>query len=226
MPKKPLPKPKVDHRELDLMKQLMSEIGFQVYKINKDDEKEGIELEVGDYEQEISPTGEKIVVERKSEDFLPSVFSKHLDEQLADIVSDEKVVTGFLIIDKTLDDLIAMAHERDISENVVYGAIASLALKGFPPIFCGDVINFRNVVAKIFEKGRDGKERIFVPKLRIKKSKAIVTFPGVNEELGIRLLKIFGSIKNIINASKEELMTVDGIGEKTAKKIVELVNEE
>ena len=223
MPKPPIKQPVVDHRELDLMKQLMSEIGFKVYKINKDGEEKGIELEAGDYEQELS-SGKKVVIERKSDDFLPSVFSKHLDEQLSDIVNNDMIVAGFLIIDKSLDDLIAMAIERDISQNVVYGAIASCCLKGFPPVFCGDIINFRNLVRRIFEKGRDGKERIFVPKVRIGKSETIVTFPGVDSKLGLELVKHFGSVKAVINATKEQLMEVHGIGSKVAEKIIRVVN--
>lgn len=222
MPKK-FKQPVVDHRELKAMKKLMEEVGFQVYKINKDGEKEGIELDVGDYEQELS-NGKKVVVERKSEDFLPSVFSRHLDEQLADIVSDDNIVTGFLVVDKTLDDLIAMAHERDIHENIVYGAVASCCWKGFVPLFAGDMINFRNIVKRIFDKAKDGKERMFRPKVRIGKGDVIVTFPGVDSKIGTELVKHFGSVKAVINATKEQLMEVHGIGEKVADKIIKLVN--
>jgi excinuclease ABC subunit C len=51
---------------------------------------------------------------------------------------------------------------------------------------------------------------------RIKKSK-LDSIPGIGEVLKSRLLKKFKSIKNIKHASKEELMTVDGINERIAK---------
>ena len=217
--------PKVDHREWSRMKQLMNDIGFQVFKINKDGEEEGLELSVGDYEQSL-PDGKngKIVVERKSDDFLSSIFSGHLDEQLSNIVNDENIITGFLILDKSLDDLLMMAKERDISENVVYGAIASCCLKGFVPLFAGSMENFRDIVNKIFEKAYDGKDRIYRPKLEVGKGENIITFPGIDKVIGKRLYEHFGSIKKVINASKEELMQVKGIGEKLANKIIELVN--
>jgi Fanconi anemia group M protein len=224
MPKPPIKQPVVDHRELPTVKQLMSEIGFKIYKINKDGEKEGIELEAGDYEQEISPTGEKVVIERKSDDFLSSVFSDRMDEQLAEIVDNDKIVAGFLIVDQTLDYLVGMAIEKGIPENVVYGTIASLCLKGFVPLFAGDMINFRRIVKLIFEKSRDGKDRIFRPKLRVGVGENILVFPGMNNELGLRLVKHFGSIKAVINATKEQLMEVHGIGKERAEKIIKMVN--
>jgi Fanconi anemia group M protein len=46
----------------------------------------------------------------------------------------------------------------------------------------------------------------------------------VADTIGERLLKEFGSIKNIVNADKESLMKVKGIGEKTANEIIGLCN--
>jgi len=99
-----------------------------------------------------------------------------------------------------------------------------LCLKGFVPLFAGDIINFRNIVDKIFQKARDGKERIYRPKIRIAKGENIITFPGVDEKLGLELVKYFGSVKSVVNAPLEELMKIPGIGEKTARKIIAMVN--
>ena len=54
---------------------------------------------------------------------------------------------------------------------------------------------------------------------RIKKSK-LDSIPGIGGVIKSRLLKKFKSIKNIKHASKEELMTVDGINERIAKLII------
>jgi Fanconi anemia group M protein len=223
MPKRPFKKPTVDHRENEAIKRLMREVGFQVYKVNRDGDNEGIELEVGDYSQRIRGDRE-VVVERKSDDFLPSLFSGRLNEQLASIVNDNNIITGFLIIDKSYDDLLAIAMENGVHENVIHGAIASCCLKGFVPLFAGDVYNFRKVVDRIFAKARDGKDRIYRPKVRVGKGETIITFPGVGEEIGVRLFAHFGSIKAIINATKEQLMEVHGVGAKVADKIIKLVN--
>lgn len=50
--------------------------------------------------------------------------------------------------------------------------------------------------------------------------------PDVGYELSGRLESRFGSTRELINASEEELVEVEGIGEKTARKIIERVNNE
>ena len=52
--------------------------------------------------------------------------------------------------------------------------------------------------------------------MKIKKSE-LDYIAGIGEVLKSRLLKKFKSIKKIKHASKEELMTVDGINERIAK---------
>ena len=47
--------------------------------------------------------------------------------------------------------------------------------------------------------------------------------PGVGEKLAEELLKKFGSIENIAKASEEELMEVEKLGKKKAKRIVEVL---
>ncbi|MCC6052353.1 MAG: hypothetical protein LM585_03860, partial [Fervidicoccaceae archaeon] len=42
--------------------------------------------------------------------------------------------------------------------------------------------------------------------------------------IGERLLRKFGSLKNIVNASVSELMTVEGIGENRAKELFLVFN--
>jgi len=40
------------------------------------------------------------------------------------------------------------------------------------------------------------------------------------------LLSSFGSLKKLVNASREEIMKIEGIGEKTAEKLVKIFEEE
>ena len=215
--------PKVDHREWEKMQQLMHDIGFQIFKINKNGEREGIELKVSDYSQKLKD-GHKVVVERKSNDFFSSIFDGRLFEQISDISDDENIIIGFLIIDKSLSDLLSMARENNISENVVFGTLASCCLRGYPPIFTDNIDNFSKIVDKIFEKSYDGKERILLPKLAVGKGDNIITFPGIDVVIGRRLYEYFGSIKAIVNADQESLKNVKGVGDKIADKIMSLVN--
>lgn len=222
--------PKVDHREYDMMKELMNDVGFQVFKIDDKGKEVGVELDVGDYEQRLQGSNDgiegtkKVVVERKSDDFLPSVFTGHLDEQLSNIVNDKNIVCGFLIIDKSYNDLLSMAREREISENIVHGTIGSLCWKGFIPLFADNRENFSKIVDVIFQKAYDGKDRIYRPKIEIGKGDSIISFPNVDEVIGTRLLQYFGNIKNIINATEEELQQVKGVGKKVSRHIFEMVN--
>lgn len=215
--------PKVDHREYVKMKHLMSEIGFQVVKLDDNGEDVGVELDAGDYSQRVRD-GREVVVERKSDDFFSSVFDGRIFNQLAEISENGNILCGFLILDKSINDLLNTAKEMNISENVVFGSLASCCLRGYPPVFVGDMTNFRKLVESIFNKAYDGKDRIIRPKLEVGKGEDIVVFPGVAAEKGRRLYEHFGSIKAIVNASKEELMQVKGIGAKLADKIIEVVN--
>ena len=56
-------------------------------------------------------------------------------------------------------------------------------------------------------------------RVKIKKSE-LDYIAGIGEVLKSRLLKKFKSIKKIKHASKEELMTVDGINERIAKLVI------
>jgi len=51
----------------------------------------------------------------------------------------------------------------------------------------------------------------------------VAGLPGVNTVLARRLLEHFGSVAGVFAASAEELMQVQGIGEKTAREIRRVV---
>ena len=50
--------------------------------------------------------------------------------------------------------------------------------------------------------------------------------PNVSAVLAKRLLQNFGSIRDIVNASEEDLCTVQGIGKSIAAEIVKVLNSE
>ena len=54
----------------------------------------------------------------------------------------------------------------------------------------------------------------------------ISALPGVGPALAKPLLKRFGSVKSVVTASEEELKEVEKIGEKKAKDIQSVLNEE
>ena len=85
-----------------------------------------------------------------------------------------------------------------------------------------DIINFVTFIQDEVHKTAIEYHR----KLRDKKiSKSILDdIPGIGEKRKQALLKKFKSVKNVINASIEELSNVDGIDEKTAKGIYEAIH--
>ena len=54
----------------------------------------------------------------------------------------------------------------------------------------------------------------------------ISALPNVGQNLAKELLKKFGSVKNVIGASKEDLKQVENLGEKKADKIKDIVDKE
>ena len=54
----------------------------------------------------------------------------------------------------------------------------------------------------------------------------VESLPGVSAVKARALLKRFRTLRRLFNASTEELMRVEGIGEKTAEKIWEVINRE
>jgi ERCC4-type nuclease len=50
----------------------------------------------------------------------------------------------------------------------------------------------------------------------------VASFPDIGARYARLLLEHFGSVKALVNAEKEELMKVPGIGGKKAEKIYEL----
>ena len=62
--------------------------------------------------------------------------------------------------------------------------------------------------------------------LREEQEILVAGLPSVNSVLSKRLLDKFGTPKKIFNATKEELMEIDGLGEKKAERFINLVDTE
>jgi ERCC4-type nuclease len=181
-------------------------------------------LEIGDYQY-----GE-IGVERKMAigDFvkLEDVFMKVDELKMA-------YPHPILIVEGTLDEAIEHSmflhpNKMEDSRNKLLGAVASLWERGVPPIFCGKREHMVRIMAGMFRKHYDGKDRgIEVHALRPKatladiKLNAIAKIPGVGKYRATKLLEEFKTIENIIKSTPEKLITVKGIGIVTAKKILE-----
>jgi len=168
-------------------------------------------LEVGDY-----VVGD-VVIERKSfDDFSQSIIDGRLFQQALALKDAPK-------------PLIIVEGEGSprVGRRAFIGAVLSLMLEyRIPIIFTRDPSETAKIIELIAKKERKSPRIVKAkPKGEIASRIAFLSMlPGVNETLATRLLRKFGTIRNVINASPGELMTVEGIGEKKATRIREFVN--
>lgn len=188
---------------------------------NNDIEMQSLQLLVGDY-----LIGEDVCVERKSvKDFVDSLIDKRLFEQLKRM--KEEYRKPILIV----EGVESVYSARKVHPNAIRGLLATILLEFNVPIFFSnneeDTAGFLITLMNRMDKE---------PKPVIKTSKGVTnkevqenivqSLPGVGVKAGKNLLKSFKKLNSLFNAGVEELLKVEGVGEKTAEKIVEVITEE
>jgi ERCC4-type nuclease len=198
----------VDYRE-DKIAGLLEKMGCKIVRMN---------LPIGDFI--IKDAG----IERKSfEDFISSIIDGRIFEQAESLSSAYKkpiiIVEGFGIIER-------------INENSFYAALAYLISKSNVTI-----LRTKNeeetakmvfwLAKKEFEDDKKIGYKIKEKKVNVKniQERILAAFPGISTVLSKRILQKFGSLQKFFNASEKELMKVDGIGEKLAKRIRKIIEE-
>jgi Fanconi anemia group M protein len=170
-------------------------------------------LEVGDF-----ICSQTVAIERKThEDFINSIIDGRIFEQAKHLKENFERPILFIEGYSTIK----------ISENALKAAIASLLID-----FGLSIINTRNpqdtakTIYWIAKKEQEEKKKEVSFKLgrkpkeiRALQEEIVASLPGVGKVLSKRLLEHFKTLKNIFNASEEELKKVKGISESTAKKI-------
>jgi len=122
--------------------------------------------------------------------------------------------------------------QRNINHNAIFGSLASISVDyGVSVLSTKDALetaDLLNVIAK-----REQKEDKKVVAVRGEKSQMslrerqqfiIEGFPNISAVIAKRLLTHFGSIKDIANATIEELQEVKGVGKNIASDIINLLN--
>ena len=179
------------------------------------------QLDVGDY-----VLSSRIGVERKSvDDFLESLTGGKLFRQIAQL--RDAYPRPVLILEG--ENLLT---KRNISHKAIFGSLASINVDfGVPVITTKDsaeTADLLQVMAKREQK--DDKKAIAIREeknsmsLRERQQFMIEGLPNVSAVLAKRLLDHFGSIRNITNASEEELMEVKGVGINISSEIIEILN--
>jgi Fanconi anemia group M protein len=176
-------------------------------------------LEFGDYQ-----IGDRILVERKTtRDFVDTLIERDLLGQVRGMAA--VCVKPVLIIEG-----IDLYSQRDIHPNAIRGALAAIGVNFGVAIFMTgssqDTAELLMVLARreaeegIYERGPSQK-RIYQGNAEAQEA-IIAAFPDIGLKHARSLLESFGSIQGVLNAEKEDLLKVAGIGAKKAERIYEL----
>lgn len=179
-------------------------------------------LKTGDY------VFKSVGVERKEEDYQkPSDVLTKADEL------KRGYPHAFVMVSENLGKLVkdARRYRSEKRAKAMTGVTASLTARGVHPIFCSDRETMAEVMVKIFDKLSDDKERNIVqpirpePKTEDWKLHVLTGLPHIGKIRAKTLLKEFETVKNVMTATPSQLANTDGIGEKIAEDIVEVINE-
>ena len=211
-------KPKIfaDFREKasDVLKELDSN-GVVALELSK--------LNVGDF-----ILSERVALEFKnSRDFVNSIIDGRLLPQIRDL--KENYLKPVLVVQG--EDLYSQAN---IHENSIRGIIIAITVGfGVPIIFSKDAketakyiqtIALRENMQKLRETSPHGNRKQMV--LKEAQKYIVSAIPGVGPTLSEPILKRFKTVKNIANAREEDFLEIEKIGEKKARSIFEIFNEE
>ncbi len=205
----------VDHREnVSNVSRYLESLGSRVISQ---------QLKVGDY-----IASDRIGIERKRvQDFLGSITDQRIFRQVEELSNTFE--TPLIILEGNPELLYI---ERRIHPNVIRGVLASIAIDYKVPILYTH--NPKETAAQIYwiayrEQVKEKRN------LQIRACRKCLTdseqleflvsgLPNINSKLSKRLLREFGTVKEIFSAEPEDLMKVDGIGKKKAKEIWRLLN--
>ena len=177
-------------------------------------------LDVADYQ-----ISEDIGVERKSaQDFTSSIIDKRLYKQAKDL-SEQFSKPVIIIEGKNM-------YAGGLHPNAVRGSLASLAIDYSIPIIPtrspeDTAAMICRLAMRELEKGSmDAPLRTEKKPLSLQEQQIFIieSLPNVGPVTARKLLEKFGSVKGVINAEKDELTQVEGIGKVIAQKILDVID--
>jgi ERCC4-related helicase len=202
-----------DHREKDnkIVKELI-ELGVSI---------KTAQLESADY----LLSGTVGVELKKVPDFVASIIDGRLLEQVRAL--KQNFAKAVLVIEGEED----IYSVRKVHANAIRGMLASIVL-GFsvPVLYTKNPKDTAKLLAIMAKREQDKGEGFAYhsskPKsIQHQQEFVVSSFPGIGVMQARNLLNYFTSIKNLVNASKEELVALEGVGEKTANRLLGLFDE-
>lgn len=205
----------IDHRELKtpVAKHLYEQVQLDTQQ-----------LQVGDF-----ILSNEVVVEKKlTKDFTASLLDGRLFTQAVEL--KRNFTKPLIIIEGNIEEL----YERNISPNAIKAAMISLIMDyQIPIIFSSDPEDTANILTTIAKREQiDNKKEISLRgskkafSLAEQQQFLVEGFPSIGPSLAKNLLKHFKSVKNIVNASVEDLQEVEKVGEKKAETIRRIIDGE
>lgn len=206
------PKIIIDYREKNslVVSELVS-LGFEF---------EFKELKVADY------LVKDIAIERKTvSDFITSMKNRRLLNQLEEL----KQYENRLLIVEGIDEQELYTDSEDwigMHPNAIRGFLLSILLKHkVPIIFTKNYEDTAKFIAVLSKRKTNNEMPLNIKKKTLDKKEQlqyiIESFPGIGPKTAKKLLSKFKTIKNIINASEEELREVIGKKGELLKNLVE-----
>jgi ERCC4-type nuclease len=206
-----------------------SKIDLSLKELSSKDIKVNIifeQLKVGDFQ-----ISQDIVIERKTiKDLESSIIDGRIFNQIKDLVNIKR---SSIIIEGDLNKL--FSQNQRINKKAIIGLLTSIGINYRIPIFFTKDISetaiFLYTIAKkeqIINKNKDLKLRYNKTKMSGSDFQLFImqSFPDVGPTLAKSILKEFKSIKNISNASVQDLLKVSKLGPKKAQKIKYLFERE
>jgi len=167
----------------------------------------------------------RVLIERKTiQDFVDTLVDRDLFGQVK-ALADSAIRPVMIVEGGSIADLYDV---RNIHPNAIRNTLASIAADyDVSLLFTKDAQETAEMIYA-FARREEGGEYAERSKHSAKHSRSandallyiLTAFPDVGPKAGRELLREFGTLRRILSASKEELMAVKGIGEKTAAAIV------
>lgn len=182
------------------------------------------QIEVGDF-----LLSSRCAAEFKSVlDFVDSLIDGRLLQQAKEL---KKQYGRPLFIIEGLEDIYSV---RNVHPNAIRGMLAALTVDfGIPILQTKSAKETAALLAQIAKREQETEIRGVSlhgdrkpMTLKEKQEYLITAFPGIGPSLAKPLLKEFKTIKNLVNASEEELKKIQQIGDKKAKQIKEVIDAE
>ncbi|HIH23627.1 TPA: DEAD/DEAH box helicase [Candidatus Woesearchaeota archaeon] len=179
------------------------------------------QLSIGDYQ-----VSDRVVVEYKLvTDFVDSMLDGRLMSQLKELKNYPRPV---ILVEGDAD----IYSLRRVHPNAIQGMLATIAVSfNIPILWSKTPRESAGLLVALARReqvgGQDFQYHSAKPLTDDEMMEFIVAaFPGIGSQLARPLLAEFKSVKNLVNASEEELRKVPLIGEKKAKRIKELSERE